>query len=226
MSAAAVTKLVDYFLRDGATARFGPYEPIAGPDGPLVPEELLPGILYRLQMQDGAGPGDGDAVYSERVDVQVFLGIGELGGLMWEQDIRALLRMAGSVHPALPEVRDGGYLAESETSAAGVEAGGMAFVVTRGARLTAGLDTVAEFRRDQPGAFKQFRSLAESLAVLHHLGLAHRNLSPAAIDIYPGPVLRLARFELSALVADLFRSTVDSESDTASLREFFLRHSG
>ncbi|ANZ36154.1 hypothetical protein BBK82_08830 [Lentzea guizhouensis] len=56
--------------------------------------------------------------------------------------------------------------------------------------------------------------------------MTHRNLSPAAIDVYDGPEYRFARFELSALVADLFLQTFDAQVDQAELRELFIKHSG
>lgn len=212
VSRARVTTLINHFLCDPDTAEFGPYGVIEGE--PLSAEELLPGRLYLLRMVNRD---------EMTVDVQVFLGIADLGGLMWEQDVRALLRMGGSGHPALPEVLDGGYRSSAETTKADPEAPGMAFVVTRGSSRRTGPHTIDYFRTRPREAFRQFRSLAEGLATLHQIGIAHRNISPVAIDEYPGPQLRLARFELSALVSDLFRATVDSGSDTHQLKELFLQ---
>jgi hypothetical protein len=214
-SASTALRLVEHFLCSGATAEFGPYSPLD--DEPLEVEPLLPRRLYRLQLLDRD---------DMRVDVQVFLGIGELGGLMWEQDIRALLRIAGSAHPTLPEVLDGGYLSPEQTATAGIESDGMAFVVTRGTRRNAGRDDVTHFRSQKGNAVRKFRSLADGLATLHALGMTHRSISPAAIDVYDGPEYRFARFELSALVADLFLQTFDAQVDQAELRELFIKHSG
>ncbi|GAA3458690.1 hypothetical protein GCM10018963_07030 [Saccharothrix longispora] len=207
--------LVGHFLCDEATAEFGPYFPDG--DEPLVAEPLLPDRHYRLQLLDAT---------EQLVDVQVFLGIGELGGLMWEQDIRALLRISGSAHPALPEVFDGGYRSAEQTVAIGVESGGMAFVVTRGARRSAGPADVTYFGSQKEHAVRKFRSLADGLATLHGLGMTHRSLGPTAIDVYRGPEYRFARFELSALVTDLFRQqTFDSVVDQGKLRELYITHS-
>ncbi|WP_158853230.1 AAA domain-containing protein [Saccharothrix deserti] len=215
-------RLVEHFLCSDATAEFGPYFPL-GEERPVA-EPLLPGRHYRLQMLDRT---------DQRVDVQVFLGIGELGGLMWEQDIRALLRIAGSAHPALPEVFDGGYRSAEQTAAVGIESEGMAFVVTRGARKNAGPADVTYFRSRKEDAVRKFRSLVDGLATLHGLGMTHRSLSPAAIDVYRSqseedkvPNYRFARFELSALVTDLFRQqTFDSVVDQGRLRELYITHS-
>jgi hypothetical protein len=205
----AAARLIRHFLCTPETAEFGPYTPIN--DEPIEPEELIKGRMYRLRMVDAD---------EKSVDIQLFLEIGEIGGLLWEQDVRALLRIAGSPHPALPEVLDGGYVTAKATATAGVP-GGMAFVATRGSRRCAGPEDVKYFRDHRAEAFRQFRSLAEGLAELHYLGISHRDLSPRSIDVYAGSMMRLARFELSALVTDLFRVTVDSASDVNVLRELF-----
>ncbi|GAA4785796.1 hypothetical protein GCM10023200_19710 [Actinomycetospora chlora] len=215
MSIAAVAALVERFLVDPATAEFGPYELLADDDEERPIEELLAGRCYHLRMID---------VREERtVDVQVFLGIGDIGGLLWEQDIRALLRMSGSRHPALPEVLDGGYRSADDTATIGHDVAGMAFVATRGSDRTAAAAAERRWLREHPReALRRFRSLADGLAVLRGLGLAHRNLCPRAIDVHADHSLRLARFELSALVDDIFRATLDSSVRADGLRGLFL----
>jgi len=216
MFADDAVRLVEYFLRNPVTAEFGPYEPIDGEDAPVSAEELITDRLYRLRMVDRE---------ERTVDVQVFLGIGDIGGFMWEQDVRALLRIAGQGHPALPEVLDGGYRSEAATARAGVDVRGMAFVATRGSRRCAGRPEIEHFATRPAEALRQFRSLADGLANLQHLGIAHRNVCPATIDVYPGSTLRLARFELSALVTDLFRVTLDSASGSDALRALLIQQS-
>jgi hypothetical protein len=215
MSIDTAVRLAEYFLRKPETAEFGPYDATCEGE-PLSAEELIPDRLYRLRMVDRE---------ERTVDVQIFLGIGDIGGLMWEQDVRALLRIAGMGHPALPEVLDAGYRSEAETQPAGVDVAGMAFVATRGSRRSSGRREVEHFATRQAEALRQFRSLADGLANLQHLGIAHRNVCPATIDVYPGSALRLARFELSALVSDLFRATLDSASQTDELRALLLQQS-
>lgn len=215
MSGAAAARLVDHFLRSPGTARFGPYQAEEGEDAELIPQVLIEDHLYRFRMVDA---DDLD------VDLQVFLGIGDLGGVMWEQDVRALLRMAGSGNPTLPEALDGGYLTPEDTLAAGMDVGGAAFLATRRAQRSGSSQAVSRYLLEHPReAVRQFLRLAEGLAELAHIGLAHRNLSPAAIDVDAGMELRLARFEMSALVNDLFRATLDSVSGPARLRELFAR---
>jgi hypothetical protein len=211
LSTDEAVRLISQFLC-GPTAEFGPYAPIDD-DEPITPEELSPGRVYRARMLDQN---------EQSVEVQLFLGIEEMGGLLWEQDVRALLRMSGSPHPALPEVLDGGYLTDDQTRVANV-AGGMAFVASRGGLRSAGPKDVQYFRRHPADAVRQFRSLVEGLAELHFLGITHRSLSPDSIDVFDGPRMRLARFELSSLISDLFHNTVDSVGEPADLRRMFGR---
>ncbi|SCE66058.1 regulator of nonsense transcripts 1 [Micromonospora coriariae] len=207
-STANAIKLVKRFLC-GPTAEFGPYSTgDDDEDDPIEAEELASGRIYRLRLLDRT---------MRPVDIQLFLGIEEMGGLLWEQDVRSLLRVSGIPHPALPEVLDGGYLDDAMTRQVQVP-GGMAFVATRGSRRCAGAQEIDRFRTHRAEAVRQFRSLAEGLAELHFLGISHRSVSPASIDVHEGARLRLARFELSSLILDLFRTTVDSAADPGELR--------
>ncbi|GAB3865977.1 AAA domain-containing protein [Dactylosporangium cerinum] len=211
MSTETAGRLVGHFLC-GETAEFGPFSAL-DEDEPVELEELLAGRLYRARMLDRN---------EQSVDVELFLGIEEMGGLLWEQDVRALLRMSASPHPALPEVLDGGYLTHEQTMAANVP-GGMAFVASRGGLRCAGPKDVDYFRAHPADAVRQFRSLAEGLAELHFLGITHRGLSPESIAVFDGPRMRLARFELSSLIADLFRTALDGAADPDELRRMFGR---
>ncbi|MFF0609798.1 AAA domain-containing protein [Nocardia tengchongensis] len=206
-------RLIEYFLC-GSTAQFGPYQTID--DEPVTVLELFPDKLYRARMIDST---------DRTVDVQIFLGIEELGGLLWEQGVRALLRVVGADHPALPEVLAGGYRTSAQTGEIGI-GGGMAFVATRGGLRQLCPKDTKHFRSQPTTAFREFRSLAQGLAELHYLGLFHRNLTPASVDVFDGPRMQLARFELSSLIEDLFRSTVDSVTDAAELRELLARNVG
>ncbi|MEV0899975.1 AAA domain-containing protein [Actinoplanes sp. NPDC049802] len=208
-STADAVRLVERFLC-GPDAEFGPYRSgDEDEDEPVEAEELAPGRIYRLRLLDRT---------MRTVDIQLFLGIEELGGLLWEQDVRSLLRASGTSHPALPVVLDGGYLDDTMTQQAQVP-GGMAFVATRGSERCAGSTEIDRYQAQRAEAVRQFRSLAEGLAELHFLGISHRSVSPASIDVHDGGQLRLARFELSSLILDLFRTTVDSTADPGELRE-------
>ncbi len=213
MSRADAARLVDYFCRDPQTAAYGPYR--LAQDTPVTAEdaqEALPGHLYRFRMVDSEG---------RSVQVQVFLGLGELGGLLWEQDVRALLRASAVGHPALPEVLAGGHQIEGATLAAGV-AGGAGFTATRSGTEVAGARTAAYFASRPKLALRWFKLLLDALATLHDLGITHRNLFPGAIDVRQSEQsgeleLRLARFEMSMLISDLFHTTVSSAEDGGAL---------
>jgi len=208
-------RLVNHFLRESRTAHFGPYEPEDGPDAELRGEELVPGHLYRFPM---VRPDEYDG---RQIDVQVFLGVGDLGGLMWEQDVRTLLRMAGTGNTAIPVVVDGGYRSAEETRAIGVDVGGVAFIATEGSGRVAGAGLRARLAERPREAVRQLLRLADGLAVMANLGITHRNVSPFSLDVHGDDELRLARFEMSALVNDMFRASLDSAAGPARLRELF-----
>ena len=206
MSAEAVAALVQRFLID-ETAEFGPYEAVV-PDASPEVTPVVEGRLYRTQLLATRGK------YRNRdVDVQVFIGLEELGGLLWEQDVRALLRIAASEQSALPRLLDGGYITAERTNQVAL-VGGMAFVATLGGRRALTRSDVIRFGQRPLAAFTEFRSLTRALTELHFIGVTHRNISRAAIDLPEGEShgAVLARFELSTLTTDLFRATVDSAS--------------
>ncbi|MFC5261235.1 AAA domain-containing protein [Kribbella qitaiheensis] len=214
MSAEIVRALLQQFLM-GEDASFGPYSWIT-PDEPEEIEEILKDRLYRTQLVDRRKYG---------VEVQIFLGIEDLGGLLWEQDVRALMRISASTHPGLATIVDGGYVPADQTNNM-TPAGGMAFVATRaeyGSRPYGERDAV--YLHDHPElAFHQFRSLVRALADLHFAGLTHRNICPSGLSVVTPESRRLqfSRYELSAFLTDLFRATVDSAESTAELRALLL----
>ena len=162
-----------------------------------APEELIEGVLTRSHLSDG----------TQSVVAQTYYGLGELGGHLWEQDVRSLLRVSALDHPALPSVRDGGYDATLD----------IGYVLTGTAALTLASDGAIEFLRANPvDALKQFALLADALAVMHSQGLIHRNLVPASVNVEPptehvGIAASLARFEMSALLSSLARGGAGPE---------------
>ncbi|MEW2352969.1 AAA domain-containing protein [Spirillospora sp. NPDC029432] len=171
---------------------------------------------------------EGDDAYGRGVNVEVYLGLSKLGGLLWDQEIRALLRLSGLDHPALPELLAGGYQTAEAAAKAGVpDVDGVAFVATEGADLTLADVGSEVYRKDPLEALRQFEHLADGLAVLHDVGLSHRNLWPGAVDHARdrggGQRLRLARFELSAFVSNLLSGTaVDSLAAREEVRRLVL----
>lgn len=212
-----IDRLVRYLCVDPKTARYGPYF-VPPPDGD-VPRgtDLIPGRLRRYRLVDGLG---------KAIDLHVYAGLAEVGGLLWEQEVRVLLRLGASGQPGLPEILDGGYEEPETTARAGSRTAGVALIATRGSDRTLADAGAADLMRAEPAlALAQFQRLAEALAELHDLGALHRNLVPGSIlaDLSTGqPHLWIARFEMSALIGNLLRRTVDSEVERAELRALFL----
>ena len=216
-------RLVTYFCCDKETARYGPYVPLE-PDGDPTCRPLLDGRMYTCQLLEG------DDVSARVINVDVYLGLSSLGGLLWDQEIRALSRLSGLDHPALPQLLAGGYQDAETVREAGAEVDGVAFIATEGSDYTLAEGGAEPYRRDPIAALRQFEHLADGLAVLHDLRLAHRNLSPETIDVVPDygagagqTHLRLARFEMSAFVSSLLdTATVDSTAAPEDLRRLLL----
>jgi hypothetical protein len=160
------------------------------------------------------------------IDVHCYERIGGLVGQMWEQEIRVLLRVTRSRLSGLPTIIAGGYRDAEDVAKAGGGSDGMALVATRGAQYTLADDGGRDYVAAQPAfAFRQFVALADALAELHDLGIAHRNLWPGAVyaELDGSERLWIARFEMSVLVANLFRSVLtDPQEVLADLRQMFL----
>lgn len=219
-----VVRLVRHFCCAQDTAAYGPYRAVGADDAELQVECLLPGRLYASRLVTGEGR-------PRPVDVQTYTGLAELGGLLWEQEVRALTRVTGFRHPALPQLLGGGYEDADSVKEAGLDSiDGCAFVITEGAEEKLGSGSATYYRARPREALRQFALLADGLATLHDLGLAHRNLWPAAIDVVPlsdeatEPFnLRLARFELSAFITHLFSgATADTVAAQDEMRALVL----
>lgn len=183
-------------------ARWGSFS--AGRAGTPSGREILRNTLYHYDLRDAQ---------QRKVLLQVYEGIGGLGGEMWDQEVTVLQRLTALRHPALPQLAHGGSVPADETVSSGVE--GYAFVVTEAAgeplyaRGTATFaESIEHFRNHRDQAVVQLMSLADGLTLLHGMGVAHRNIWPGTIEavVVDGqPVLRLTRFEMSALVSNLLR---------------------
>lgn len=62
--------------------------------------DLVPGVLYRYELQDEDWTP---------VVVQTYHDLPTIGGMLWEQERRVLMRVNALNHPALPDIADGGY---------------------------------------------------------------------------------------------------------------------
>lgn len=227
---ADVDALVRHFCINPRTAQYGPYRPIGGDAAPLKRTVAIAGSLYRYRLVDAE---------KRPVDLQIYTGIVGLGGLLWEQEVRILLRVAAAGHPGLPTILGGGFQDSAGVAQAVDRPGapGVAFVATRGASYDLATEgSIAYLAEPTPErrteALRHFFVLAEALGELHDLGLCHRNLWPGAIDVDDnddsrGPELRIARFEMSALLANLVNADVvtkGGDSGHASLRALYLEN--
>ena len=200
-----VTNLVDRLFCVSSTARYGPYKRLD--DGAV----LLSDLLYRYKVED---------ISRVSATLQIFSGLGEIGGRLWEQEVRVLLRVSAIGHPALPRIIAGSYDEEND----------VAFVVTEASDYT--LDTPEALpclHSQRAECVRHLGLLADALAVLHGQGLMHRNLWPGSVDVVSEDYesgklcLRLARFEMSALIGNLLRRvTSDASQDDDEVRRLFV----
>lgn len=190
----------------------------------LEPQVVLDGYLYRFPMVNREN--------GINVNLDVFAEIGEaekadasgkvlvkLGGKLWEQEVRALIRFSGSEHPAIPEIYDGDVRACSDGRRIG-------YVITdRKDALLDSPEVLAALRTDVLWTVRQVSVLASGLALLHRHNLFHRNLAADAIEVVhelgvaENRALRLSRFEMSTFRSNLLRWFVGSNDalDTAEI---------
>jgi hypothetical protein len=184
--------------------------------------EVVPGFLYRYPQADPAP-----------VMLQVFLGVGEIGARLWEQEVKVLMRVASIQHPALPEMLNGGDI---EAKAIAEKLGGslqnIAYVRTRSDLLVGpeDIDAVAQGMHDDPvHALRQLWLLADALSILHDARISHRNLWPGTLQAFHQErdpdgrwSFRLGRFEMSALLSNVLRATSVDASGRKVVRQLYL----
>ena len=210
VSSVQVDYLVNAFFGH-ATSRRGAYRPPGRKTLAEVRHELYENTLYRYDLVDEN---------SRRITLQIYCGISEIGGHLWGQEKRVLLRASSLQHPALPMIIDGGYEDAEATRRAGCDVGGFAFVATKGSNYSLATPSMMEELRRYPvTAVRQLYLLADGLAQLHSMGIVHRNLWPGTVDVdvggeAPMPQFRLSRFEMSRMIADLLRMVVDDPRST------------
>lgn len=158
-------------------------------------DALIPGLLYRGRLLD--------TVVGRSVILTLFLRVGDLGGALWEQEMRILERIGGLEHPSLPVLDDGGYLKARDG------APGAAYIRTKAAGAPGDIGQLQRLFRERRGdALPHLWLLADALAVLHDAHITHRLLWPGNLDIERenGTIkaVRLSRFEMGALLSNLF----------------------
>ena len=194
------------------------YQPIGGEGADLDGAEVLPGLMYRYRQ---SGP--------EAVTLQVFTGVGGIGGQLWDQEVKVLLRVASLRHPALPEILDGGHVGAAKVSTLlGSQHDGVAYVRTRADTVLNAEDidnVAAALRADLVHAIRQLWLLADGLSILHDARMAHRNLWPGTLQAYQDGdrwSLRLGRFEMSALLSNILRASSVDAAGRKLVRSLYL----
>ena len=179
--------------------------------------EVIPGLLYRFLTF--GGPSNETAV------VTLFLRVGSLGGALWEQEMRTLERITGFSHPALPKLLDGGRIDGIDGDV------GAAYVRTlRRGGTSASEDWFEKYvANDRGKILSHLWLLADALGILHDASVSHRSLWPGSLIVRESTdpnrlgeieAVELTRFEMSALLANLFRRKGDASY--AQIREAYL----
>jgi serine/threonine protein kinase len=189
---------VDYYtdlinrLYCNANARYGRYVLLGDPEV-VVPDVLVRAELYRA----------GDE--SDRGELSLFCNVSGFAGVLWEHSVRSLLRLRAINHPALPEVKRGGFDPDYR----------IAFTITHeeGRALPVD-DAIAWAARNQFRALEQFSMLLDALSNLHSARIMHRNVTAGSVraqqrsgDDPDDRAMKLTRFEMSALIGNLMRRT-------------------
>lgn len=150
--------------------------------------------------------------------VLLYPGISGVAAALWEQMARTLLRLRIRPSRALPRIIAAGY---SDTHLT-------AFVNTESAADSLASTGVVERVTEPTLASRQallraFVDLVHALSTLHGQGILHRNVCPESIE-YLRPAggedfkLRLARFEMSALLGDAFEPSDPDQQEASELR--------
>jgi hypothetical protein len=164
----------------------------------------------------------------------VYLGLGDVGAALWEQQIRVLQKVASIEHEALPQLIDGGSVPASDPGKP--KRVGAAYILTKSyERITDGEShsladyfngALEDLKGTHREALQRFWLLADALAMLHDARIAHRNLWPGTLDYETAEDntirLRITRFEMSAMVANLLTSRRFGNVSTDIVRTLYL----
>jgi serine/threonine protein kinase len=157
--------------------------------------EVVKDTLFEFQLSRRAP--------DERLMLQLFAGVGDLGELLWRRQIRTLRRLSGLGRFALPAILEGGILDGTK----------IAYVLTRRPDGTLAEDFAIDWFRDhRPVAVQQFKALVEALDELAAEGIVHRNIWPGTIGYEVSKVgedrqLSLVGFEFAVMLRSLVRGT-------------------
>ena len=220
MSIAAADQIVRGIHSDErhGGSRYAP----ADPNGVLRGNEEIRNLVYSYQEWDNE---------EERIlRLFVYLGVGSVGGALWEQEMRVLERISGLEHPALPRLEGGGHIRLTVDC----YDSGAAYLRVAEGRNSGDASGVADYLQGltdgRHQAMQYLWQLADALAVLHDSRIAHRNLWPGTLitdqDVTGDPEtepwrIRLARFEMSSMLANLLRSSRVDPAVRASVQRFY-----
>ena len=153
-------------------------------------EEILSGCMYRFRVRHRTG---------SQASLQIYSGLGRIGGQLWEQETRALLRVSNLEHPALPRILDAAFCEDRDFAYVATESSGRNLLPPH---------ETQRLCQEPEECLRQLGLLADALDVLNSQGIMHRNLWPGTIEVSGnGRRLRLwlARFEMSAFLSNLMR---------------------
>lgn len=146
---------------------------------------------------------------AERLTLQMFKGVGQLGRRLWTHQVRTLRQVVDRA-VALPSIYRGSVLEDL----------GVAYVITQRPGISLTDVGVYDFIRANPGwALDQFESLAEGLDRLAEEGIVHGTIWPGSIRLDPPDdagvpaQLKFANFEFSIML----RSVVGAGGDPAQI---------
>jgi hypothetical protein len=208
-----IREMVQEVFCDPRYARYGPYY-LLDENG----EELLENLLYEFELGNPAGD-------YRTYCLQLFQGASNVGGLIWEQEIRTLMRISRLGHPSLPEIITGGY----EETPKGSDDFAFVMMPKTEARLNEPGEML-QIQSNRKDALWHFGMLADALSKLHWHGIIHRNLWPGTVERYSplgagrSSVLRLVRFEMSTFIENIFRRVNPQELPDASALHNAVRH--
>ncbi|OXM60501.1 AAA domain-containing protein [Amycolatopsis vastitatis] len=194
------------------------FVPLSGSIERLDGKELVEGKIYRYSLLDR---NDHD------VALTVYLGLGEVGGHLWEQELRVLQRIGGLGHPSLPMLEGGGYVRPEDIESGGSDTAGAGFIRTKVLMSDEDSRAMATYFHERPAqAVRTLWKLADGLAVLHDSRIAHRNLWPGTLEHEEGDDgirVLLARFEMSSMVSNLLRGSQIDREGAGRVRPLYLR---
>ncbi|UVS78598.1 AAA domain-containing protein [Actinokineospora sp. UTMC 2448] len=194
----------------------GRFRPASEDLDDLDGRELVVDRIYRYPLLDH---DDND------IALTVYLGLGEVGGQMWEQELRVLQRIGSLEHPSLPVLEGGSYVRPDLIP--GGDGKGAGFIRTRshlGIPDLSALD--GYFKADPAKAVRALWRLADGLALLHDSRIAHRNLWPGILEYEDTGSAEFrflfTRFEMSSMVSNLLRGGQIDNAGADRVRPLYL----